>query len=612
MDTCPNCSADIDDAAESCPECGQVLREADERDEALDPRTADEATRSLDEELAALAAVTPPADDAEDEVAPDEPEAAAEPVRPRKRHRVAATIAAACILAVVAALAIAVLAWPQARLLASSDALARVTLPGFAGRVTAIGVRAADGSAVPVRSRQGQLWPVNQLAPGARLTVAVTVRRPDWAAWLVGHQHVARFTIVTPSAHLRATWLSVQSGARVTVAFDAPVAVVELGSATPRILTPPQATVDVGRVASGASSASDIQVAAAARSWETLPAPVRVSWFAAKPYPQMLVEPGTTAKLGPRDQITLTFSDTVDAVLGSKRPKFAPSVPGRWSQLDAHTLAFQPTGSGFGLGATVKLTLPRAVHLAKRGGSKLTRSVGWHVPPGSTLRLEQLLAQLGYLPLTWKPASGQTTMSAEAQLDAAVSPPAGQFTWTYPHTPPELQALWTKGTLNKIAYGAVMVFEDTHHIGVDGLAGSTVWSKLIADAVAGKTHTGGYNYVFVHRNVPQLLSLWHNGKVIQTSPGNTGVPAAPTQLGTFPVFEHIPVGTMSGTNPDGSQYNDPGIRWISYFDGGEALHSFNRASFGTPQSLGCVELPLAAAAKLWPYTPIGTLVTIEN
>ena len=40
--------------------------------------------------------------------------------------------------------------------------------------------------------------------------------------------------------------------------------------------------------------------------------------------------------------------------------------------------------------------------------------------------------------------------------------------------------------------------------------------------------------------------------------------------------------------------------------------SGNRASFGTPQSLGCVELPGASAEKVWPYTPIGTLVTIEH
>ena len=70
--------------------------------------------------------------------------------------------------------------------------------------------------------------------------------------------------------------------------------------------------------------------------------------------------------------------------------------------------------------------------------------------------------------------------------------------------------------------------------------------------------------------------------------------------------------TMSGANPDGTHYNDPGIRWISYFNRGDAIHAFPRASFGTPQSLGCVELPLAQAAKVWPYTPIGTLVTIEK
>jgi lipoprotein-anchoring transpeptidase ErfK/SrfK len=157
-----------------------------------------------------------------------------------------------------------------------------------------------------------------------------------------------------------------------------------------------------------------------------------------------------------------------------------------------------------------------------------------------------------------------------------------------------------------------MMFEDSHGLAVDGLAGARVWHALLADAIAGKRRDSGYSYVYVHRNVPQSLTLWHDGHTVLSSPGNTGVPVAPTQLGTFPVFEHIPIGTMSGTNPDGSHYNDPGIRYISYFNGGDAIHAFNRASFGTPQSLGCVELPLASAAKAWPYTPIGTLVTIEN
>ena len=76
------------------------------------------------------------------------------------------------------------------------------------------------------------------------------------------------------------------------------------------------------------------------------------------------------------------------------------------------------------------------------------------------------------------------------------------------------------------------------------------------------------------------------------------------------MFEHIPVGTMRGRNPDGSRYVDPGIKWISYFYGGEAIHGFDRATYGFPQSVGCVEAPIATAAKIWPYTPIGTLVSI--
>jgi peptidoglycan hydrolase-like protein with peptidoglycan-binding domain len=383
------------------------------------------------------------------------------------------------------------------------------------------------------------------------------------------------------------------------------------GSAARR-LPKPQATVSLGVLAHGAQSSGQVEVSSAARSWERLSAPVRVSWFAAKPYRQALAEPSTTATISPTGQLKLIFSGTVDSVLGRARPKVTPAVAGNWRELDAHTLAFQPSGTGFGLATTVRVELPVAVHLAGQNSAKLTRTVQWQVASGSTLRLQQLLAQLGYLPVSWQPSGTPVGNSQGAQMAAAVSPPQGEFSWRYPNTPRELQAMWHVGRLSEITYGAIMMFEDTHGLPADGVAGPTVWSALIKDALAGKARTVGYSYVFVHRNEPQLLTLWNNGRVVLKSPGNTGVPAAPTQLGTFPVFEHIRVGTMSGTNPDGSHYKDPGIRWISYFNGGDALHSFNRASFGTPQSLGCVELPMAAAAKVWPYTPIGTLVTIEK
>jgi lipoprotein-anchoring transpeptidase ErfK/SrfK len=109
---------------------------------------------------------------------------------------------------------------------------------------------------------------------------------------------------------------------------------------------------------------------------------------------------------------------------------------------------------------------------------------------------------------------------------------------------------------------------------------------------------------------PETVHVWHDGHTVVSGLVNTGIPAAPTATGVFPVFEHVPVTTMTGTNPDGSHYSDPGIPWVSYFNGGDALHGFIRAGYGYPQSLGCVEMPYSQAQAVFPYTPIGTLVSV--
>ena len=299
----------------------------------------------------------------------------------------------------------------------------------------------------------------------------------------------------------------------------------------------------------------------------------------------MVADPAPGAELAPLTPIRLTFSQSVSSVLGSDHPRLSLHQQGRWVHTDSHTLVFRPSGDGAPFAADETLRFPKPVRVL--GGTT------WHIAPASFLRLQQLLAQEGYLPVTWSPAAGDVPLTKRAELAAATAPPTGTFSWRYENTPPELTALWTPGEPNTITRGAVMMFQHDHGLTVDGIAGPPVWHAAIADAISGKQKLGGYSYVYVHRNVPQLLTLWHSGHVVMTSPGNTGVPAAPTQLGTWPVFEHIPVGRMSGRNPDGTHYDDPGIQWISYFHGGEALHAFTRASFGTPQSLGCVELPLA-------------------
>ena len=514
-------------------------------------------------------------------------------------------------LAFAAVVGVAFFDWPSPQLRPADVALARVVLPGFSGRVSAVSVRGADGTSFPVRIRVGRLWPAGKIPAGERLTVAVTVRRPGWASWLLGKKQVRRFSIRTPVAKLRGSWLQVPAGTEVKVSFSAPVSLVALGRKPAKGLARPSAVVSAGVVASGAHIAGAIEIAAVPRLWEQLPAPVRVSWFPALAEPQVLTEPRPGAPLAPDGRLTLTFSRPVAAILGSDRPRLSPEIPGRWQLRDAHTLIYRPDGDGFALGTDVSVSLSQPVIIAGRPAASATRTLQWQVPIGSTLRLQELLAQLGYLPLDWQPGVA-APRTARAELASALTAPAGHFTWRYANTPASLQVLWSPGQPNTITRGAVMMFEHDNDLAVDGIAGPHVWNALIADAVAGKRARSGYDYVYVHRSVPQSLNLWVDGETILSSPGNTGVPAAPTELGTYPVFEHIPVGTMKGVNPDGTRYDDPGIQWISYFHGGDAIHSFTRASYGTPQSLGCVELPLTAAAAVWPYTPIGTLVTIEN
>ena len=529
----------------------------------------------------------------------------------RPRHRALWGLAA--VIALALASMAAVWAWSGATLAADATALARVDVQRFGGRLERARAFGPGGRVIPVSVRGGRLTPRARLAPGERVSVEVVVRRPGWLAWALGNESRERLALRTPVAHVRERWLTVPGRSPVRVQFDQPVSVVAYGSRGPlaaTMLDPARRAIVLPRRA----EAGSVEVAAAARPWERLGTPVAVSWFPPARSPVVVTRPTPGGPLTAAAPIRLTFSQPVASALGTTKPKLSPATRGNWRQPDSHTLLFVPSGLAVDLDTKLQLEFPRALAVIGRDGRGLhtTRRIDWPVPPGSTLRLQQLLAQADYLPVRWTPAGAPVAHTARAQLQAAFDPPKGRFSWRYPNTPSELRGLWSPGRPNGISRGAVMMFEDTHGLDVDGFAGAKVWRALLADAIAGKRRSSGYSYVYVHRNLPQSLNLWHNGHTILSSPGNTGVPVAPTQLGTFPVFEHIPVGTMSGTNPDGSHYHDPGIQFISYFNGGDAIHAFNRATFGTPQSLGCVELPLASAAKVWPYTPIGTLVTIEN
>jgi peptidoglycan hydrolase-like protein with peptidoglycan-binding domain len=515
---------------------------------------------------------------------------------------------------VIVLIVVAALTLSGVTLASDATALARVTVQPLGGKIEHVHAFGPDGRPVPLAMSDGRLTPLKRLTPGEQVSVDVEVRRPGWLGWALGSKRSERLTLRAPVAHVVEHWVTVPSGSPVHVNFDQRVSAIAYGSAgalTHHSLGDPQSSISLGsQPLTGAT-----EIAAAARPWESVGRPTEVSWFPPSSSPVMVTLPASGTQISPATTIYLTFSKTVGDVLGSARPQLSPDTPGRWHETNSHTLAFTPSGFGAAFGSHLHIQLPHAVAVTADTDSGLqsTTQVEWTVPPGSTLRLQQLLAQAGYLPLEWQPSGAAVERTPSAEVQAAVDPPSGSFSWRYSNTPRQLRSMWSEGAANEITRGAVMKFENTHEVTADGLAGPAVWHTLLSDAITGKgRNSSGYSYVYVHREVPESLTLWHDGRTILTSPANTGISGAETELGTFPVFEHIPEGTMSGTNPDGSHYNDPGIKWISYFNGGDALHNFDRSSFGTPQSLGCVELPLAASAQIWPYTPIGTLVTIET
>jgi peptidoglycan hydrolase-like protein with peptidoglycan-binding domain len=514
------------------------------------------------------------------------------------------------VILVGAAAAVAIaLKSSKASLSTDPVALAKVTLPLGGGTIESVRVYGGKtDSAIPVHLTGDQIWPNGKIPAHQTLTVQVVVKRPGTVAWITGNTQRLNLTLTTPSAHLKAHFLTVASDQPLQLKFAEPVSTIssgaELTSLRRQVLTTPQSTVTIPRTA----EAGSVYVAAAPRSWESSTAAL-VSWFPAGSATSAIAYPSPGGRITATTPITLTFNKPVSKALGRSMPPVSPQSSGTWHTISSHAIQFQPTGFGYGLGAQVSIGLPNGVRLvgAKQSGDAWG---GWTVPGGTTLRLQQLLAVLGYLPLRFHYDGTGPGPSTANQLDAAIKAPAGKFDWRYPNTPSALVNMWAPGTFGTMTKGAIMMFEDQHGMTADGVPGPQVWNALITAAVQGKNNTFGYTFVQVSEGSPESESTWHSGKTVVSGAVNTGIPAAPTAQGVFAVFEHALSVTMSGTNPDGSHYSDPGVPYVSYFNGGDALHGFLRASYGSAQSLGCVEMPYSEASAVYPYTPIGTLVDV--
>lgn len=201
-----------------------------------------------------------------------------------------------------------------------------------------------------------------------------------------------------------------------------------------------------------------------------------------------------------------------------------------------------------------------------------------------------------------------TTLALQLQT-GAFKPVTGQWKWNGSY-PSSLERLWNPNSATVITQGAIMRFQADHGLAVDGVAGPNVY-RALEQALSKKSLAAHpYTYVAVSKASPEHLDVWENGRKVYTSLANTGISASPTPNGTWPVYSRLVSQTMRGKNPDGSTYDDPGVPDVNYFYQGCAIHGFPRSSYGSPQSLGCVELPFAAAKTVYSLIGYGTLVTV--
>ncbi len=309
--------------------------------------------------------------------------------------------------------------------------------------------------------------------------------------------------------------------------------------------------------------------------------------------------------------ITITLSSPLSR--SSPLPILSPTTAGSWRASGA-TLTFTPSTDLAPLGE-IAITVPGGpAGVVGSGGGQLSQSVieQFRVANGSVVRLQELLSLLGYSPLAWTPTGTPIEPSnTGAQLAALYNPPSGRYSWRDNGWPARLRAMWQPGIDNTFTRGLIMSFQADHGLVPNGDVEAGVWTSLIDALAANTVNTGGYNYAIGDKADPQSLTIYHDGGVVLRSLANTGIAGSPTPDGTFPVYTRLRRQVMRGTNPDGRRYADL-VQYIAYFNGNDAVHYMDRADYGIPQSLGCVELPLADAARAWPYLAYGTLVTIIN
>lgn len=506
----------------------------------------------------------------------------------------------AAVVGVVVAGAVAL--YPRVSLGAPGAALAQVRTTSLGAALTDVRIHWPGGS-VGGAVRRGAVLPSGPVPAGRVVALSVRVSAPRWIAWLPDYHTVAVWTIHTPAVPVAQHRTVLRSLSRaMSIAFSGPVAKWRISRGAgfgawhrgPVRMAPGPAPGERGA----------FKIQAVSRAWEKTDRTARVAWQTPA---YLTASLSRAATLSPDTAIVVQFSQS----LAKPNPTawtVSPSVKGTWQTIGPKAFQFTPSGAGFPPDAHVTITVPGGIN----GVRSQNRAYLAHtfrgmraVAPGSVARLQQWLAALGYLPVAWKPGGS----SIGANSPRIWQPQSGAFAWRWPALPSALTALWQPGAMTVMTRGALMQFQRTAGLPVTGVANAGTWAALRSAWLHHRTSPDGYTYILASETRPESVELWVNGVEALTTLSNTGIPATPTYLGTYPIYDRLPFQIMRGVNPNGTPYADP-VHWINYFRGGDAVHGFVRARYGFPQSLGCVEVPLSVAPAIYHAVHYGTLVTV--
>jgi hypothetical protein len=256
------------------------------------------------------------------------------------------------------------------------------------------------------------------------------------------------------------------------------------------------------------------------------------------------------------------------------------------------------------------------------------------------------LQDLGYLPIVHAYIRGPNGQRVRhdaflCPVPAALQKAADRYAWN---------------SNNPFIRGAVVQFERADGIlGQRGVSYGRLRPSVIRALLSTKAKPDPWTWEWVYvtkaagTKQSERLHIWESGKGwVWRTPVNTGVLGS-TPDGTWPVYQRLPKTTMRGVFPvpiswaqyhalagqtvpqwtGGSlrmsargmvnghpvtwqPYDDPGILWVNYFDNGRGIHYYPRASYGFPQSAGCVEEPYKAAPITYRLLHYGVPVTVSR